>query len=88
MTNGELAQSTGSVNEFKDTFYSIDPAWYENHGISLSLIVHQRRCAECQAYEAWNESPKKGREKFHRKLAKRDAGNNEIMLQKRGLYSF
>ena len=56
MTNGELAHSTGSVNEFKDTFYSIDPAWYENHGISLSLIVHQRRCAECQAYEAWNES--------------------------------
>ena len=58
MTNGELAQSTVSVNEFKDTFYSIDPAWYENHGISLSLIVHQRRCTECQAYEAWNESQK------------------------------
>ena len=74
MTNGELAQSTGSVNEFKDTFYSIDPAWYENHGITLSLIVHR--------------ITKKCKEKFHPKLAKRDAVNNEIMLQKRGLYSF
>ena len=60
MTNSELAHSSQFETNSKDTLYTINPEWYENHGISLSLVVHQRRCAECQAYEAWTESQKKG----------------------------
>ena len=59
MSNSKLVHSLGSKNEIKDTFYTISPEWYENHGISLSLVVHQRRCAQCQAYETWSESQKR-----------------------------
>lgn len=45
----------------RDTFYKIDPDWYENHGISLKLVVHQRRCPDCRAFDAWNEVQKKSR---------------------------
>ena len=59
----EAEASATAVAE--EAWYAIDPAWYEERAISLTHILHMRRCPNCQ--EQKGEADGGGRRKKGRK---------------------